>query len=411
MHVQHWQRRGQTFSQHWQRLVPLKAALAMVLATAALADDGINVAHPDRDFYIQGEYAGHLCSAGGHAASYGLQVVALGDGRFGGVLVPGGLPGNGGNWQARQPVAGQWAGEKVLLEGGQLRWHIASLHAQARNERDHVLGTLPKVARGSPTEGAQPPAGALVLFDGGSTERFESAKMARRLLLAGADTKQSFADMTLHLEFQTPYMPRARGQARGNSGVYIQRRYEVQILDSFGLAGQDNECGALYKARAPALNMCFPPARWQTYDISFKAARFDAAGTKTAPARITVRHNGVLVHDDAPLASKTGGGEAESPLARPLRLQDHGNPVLFRNVWLVEEADLRATPACNLPGQHAKALDGAEGRQFDRALGSVSAKMFGQPARISWIGLPSATAWGRSSPSANVVAGATPSAW
>jgi hypothetical protein len=124
-----------------------------------------------------------------------------------------------------------------------------------------------------------------------------------------------------------------------------------------------------------------------------------------------VRHNGVLVHDDAPLANKTGGGEAEGPLARPLRLQDHGNPVLFRNVWLVEEADLRATPVCNLPGQHAKALDGAEGRQFDRALGSVSAKMFGQPARISWIGLPSATAWGRSSPSANVVAGATPSAW
>lgn len=148
-------------------------------------------------------------------------------------------------------------------------------------------------------------------------------------------SKAAFADHRLHLEFRTPFMPEARGQARGNSGVYIQGRYEVQILDSYGLDGLDNECGGLYKVARPRANLCAPPLQWQTYDIDFRAPRFDAQGAKAANARITVRHNGVLIHDKVELPGQTGGGEAanfEKP--GPLLLQDHGNPVQFRNIWV-----------------------------------------------------------------------------
>jgi hypothetical protein len=129
-------------------------------------------------------------------------------------------------------------------------------------------------------------------------------------------------------------MPHARGQGRGNSGVYIQQRYEVQILDSFGLDGANNECGGLYKQQAPALNMCFPPLSWQTYDITFIAARFDAAGKKLSDARITVLHNGEPIHWQYALKDKTGGGKVEGPEALPILFQDHGNPVSFRNIWI-----------------------------------------------------------------------------
>jgi hypothetical protein len=130
-------------------------------------------------------------------------------------------------------------------------------------------------------------------------------------------------------------MPAAQGQARGNSGVYIQRRYEVQILDSFGLAGEPNECGGLYRQQAPDLNMCLPPLTWQTYDIHFQAARWDDAGKKTANAKISVYLNGVAVHAAREIPTKTGAGQPEGPEPRSILLQNHGDPVQFRNVWIV----------------------------------------------------------------------------
>jgi hypothetical protein len=161
----------------------------------------------------------------------------------------------------------------------------------------------------------------------------------------GAITKRKFTDFRLHLEFRTPYMPAARGQGRGNSGVYIQQRYEVQILDSFGLVGEFNECGSLYRQTPPDLNMCLPPLAWQTYDIVFTAARFDPeTKAKTAPARITVFHNGVAVHDDRAIASKTGAGQPEAPTPNPILFQNHSDPVRFRNVWFVERVDGEQTP-------------------------------------------------------------------
>jgi hypothetical protein len=176
----------------------------------------------------------------------------------------------------------------------------------------------------------------LVLFDGSTPVNLQDASVTDDGLLApGASTATPVRDFQMHLEFRTPYMPYARGQARGNSGVYIQRRYEVQILDSFGLEGEANECGGLYKQRRPDLNMCLPPLAWQTYDIYFTAARWRADGAKIANARITVLHNAVAVHDGYELTDKTGAGRPEGPEDLPIHFQDHGNPVRFRNIWIV----------------------------------------------------------------------------
>jgi len=132
-------------------------------------------------------------------------------------------------------------------------------------------------------------------------------------------------------------MPTARGQGRGNSGVYIQGRYECQVLDSFGLEGEENECGGIYSIAKPAVNMCFPPLAWQTYDIDFTAAKFDEQGKKTKNARVTIKHNGVNIYDDMELPHGTPGWHEEGPEPDALFLQNHGNPVAFRNIWVVEK--------------------------------------------------------------------------
>ncbi|MDZ4684595.1 MAG: DUF1080 domain-containing protein, partial [Planctomycetaceae bacterium] len=134
------------------------------------------------------------------------------------------------------------------------------------------------------------------------------------------------------------FMPTPSGQQRPNSGGYLQGRYEVQILDSFGLEGKNNEAGGIYEISDPKLNMCLPPLAWQTFDIDFTAAKYDADGKKTADARITVRHNGVVVQKDVALPRGTRAAPVkEGPEPGPLYLQDHGNPIRFRNIWVVEK--------------------------------------------------------------------------
>ncbi len=151
-------------------------------------------------------------------------------------------------------------------------------------------------------------------------------------------TKKKFKDFKLHIEFRTPFMPEARGQGRGNSGVYLQNRYEIQVLDSYGLEPKDNECGGIYQVGAPLVNMCYPPLQWQTYDIMFQAPRFDSSGNKQRDAVVTVLHNGVAIHEQQQIPHPTGGA-LDNNVAEPggIYLQDHGNLVQFRNIWLVEQ--------------------------------------------------------------------------
>lgn len=318
----------------------------------------MDVAQADADFGLQGEYVGYLSPPDQGWQRVGLQIVALGHSKFEGVLYAGGLPGAGWNGHTKEKFTGAHGetgtqllgeGKTVWLGGGQ-----AAVFAAGGYE----LGTLALIHRESPTMGASPPPGAVVLYSSKDTSQFTGAKLAPDgTLLAGVLTKMPVHDFHLHLEFRTPYMPLARGQGRGNSGVYIQQRYEVQILDSFGLSGAKDECGGLYKQAAPAVNMCLPPLAWQTYDIWFTAARFAADGnSKLANARITVLHNGVPIHSHREITAKTGGGKVEGPGDFPINLQDHGNPVTFRNIWLIsgegDAAPVHCTASRRIPWRH-----------------------------------------------------------
>ena len=194
---------------------------------------------------------------------------------------------------------------------------------------------LNRTVRHSPTEGAKPPKGAAILFDGKTADNFIHGTLSKdNNLMSNVETKQKFGDYTLHLEFRLSYMPEARGQARSNSGLYLHDCYEAQVLDSFGLEGENNECGGFYQLRKPDVNMCFPPLTWQTYDVEFIAPRYKD-GKKTADARVEVRHNGVLIHPMFDLERATLGRKNEGPAPRPFHLQGHGNKVQYRNIWLV----------------------------------------------------------------------------
>lgn len=289
-------------------------SLALLLTTCFT----LSAQSPDSDdFKLQGEYTG---------AALGLQVIATGDGGFDMALYAGGLPGAGWDRSPPQRAEGNSDAVEQLVESRKLK----------------------KTERRSPTLGAKAPAGAVVLFDGSEASLAKWQSGAKRtddgLLIPGVTTRETFRDYSLHAEFQTPFMPNANGQARGNSGIYHQGRYETQVLDSFGLEGKNNEAGGIYEVRDPDLNMCLPPLSWQTYDVDFTAPRFDSSGKKISDARLTVRLNGVVVQNDVRVPGPTRAApvaEANSP--GPIYLQDHGNPVRFRNIWLLpRDADREA---------------------------------------------------------------------
>lgn len=149
-------------------------------------------------------------------------------------------------------------------------------------------------------------------------------------------SEYEYGDAHLHVEFKLPYMPEAEGQNRGNSGVYVQGIYEVQVLDSYGKeTPADDDCGALYSLAAPLTNACAAPEEWQTYDIFIRAARLNDDGSVREAAIITVILNGVVIHNNYTLPSKTPGGAYNTIVERgPLVLQDHKCPVSFRNIWV-----------------------------------------------------------------------------
>ena len=195
-----------------------------------------------------------------------------------------------------------------------------------------------------------PPAGAIVLFDGKSLDHWARRDgkgpvkwTLRDGVMEGVKghgdivTKQTFGGtFKLHVEFRVPYEPEHKGQGRGNSGVYVQGRYEVQVLDSYGLKSGKNDCAAIYGVAAPAVNVCKAPTVWQVYDIEFTAPKFEN-GRKSEPARMTVYHNGTKVHDAVaiPVDNTTAGLGGDPGKPGPILLQDHGHPVQYRNLWLV----------------------------------------------------------------------------
>lgn len=304
-------------------------------------------ANVDRDYAIQGEYAGSI-DVNGQSIPVAARVIALGDGRFDVVAYPGGLPGLG--WTGTDRFTGTAARDgdaadaPVKIAGTD--WTGSQRTGVIRNGEIIVFQDdgsewtrLPKKARTSPTLGQTPPDGAIVIFDGpGPVNEADTLLDAHvsddGLLMQGVTTKETFGDAIWHIEFRLPYQPFDRGQNRGNSGAYVQGCYEVQMLDSFGLEGENDECGGLYSIAAPRANAALPPLEWQTYDIDFTAPKF-ADGKKVAHARMTVRHNGILVQDDVEIPRITPAGpQSEERPRGPMHLQDHGSQVRYRNIWV-----------------------------------------------------------------------------
>jgi hypothetical protein len=328
----------------------LMLALLFGWQTLNMAAPGPAVTDPAKasdDYKIQGEYFAVAKDAKYPRA---LQIISLGKNEFQIVQYDKGLPGAGWTRADKKEVLKAKLSDNKLtsdkskdvytIEGNEITMHAAS---------GEKLATFKKTERQSPTLGAKPPAGAVVLFDGKDKETFKGGSLQKESSTSDEQvlqtnpggnllSKQEFTDFTLHLEFKTPYMPEARSQGRGNSGVYLQNRYELQILDSFGLEGENNECGGFYQVSKPAVNMCLPPLAWQTYDIDFTAAKFDDKGERISPAKVTVKHNGVVIQENLEFPKgSTAGGQKEKAAPGPLQIQDHGNPVQVRNIWVVEK--------------------------------------------------------------------------
>lgn len=342
----------------WSRVVGISVAYLGALAGGSRVWAGEPAKAPlqvyttpeqaDADFKFQGEYAGEVTQADGTKARLGLHIRALGDGAFRTMFFAGGLPGDG--WDGETIVEKTPSTDSAVPADAKREGDLVRIDHRYKATADGQTVTgqtdsgarfvLKRVHRQSPTLGAKPPAGGIVLFDGTNTDEWEKGARTtpQNLLAPGAATKRKFQDFTFHAEFMISYVPHTQGIGqRPNSGVYLQQRYEIQILDSFGVTMRSHDCGVLYAQVVPKINMCYPPLTWQTYDIDFTAARYDATGGKSSPARCTVKLNGVVILDNVEIKGSTPAGIAESPAPGGIYLQAHGLPVFFRNVWVVEK--------------------------------------------------------------------------
>ncbi len=347
-----------------KKFLSLFAVVAAAFCASANAQEFTNVEQIKADgkyvdaFAVQGEYVSDF--KGGTA----FQVIARGADKFEVVGYQNGLPGDG--WDrsmARFYGEGELVDGKLVVTGVKMniprKGDEADVIFNDAQKEAKLIGTmedgkfflefkgqkseLKKVERKSDTLGKKAPEGALVLFDGKDCGQF-----AGDFHMSDAQENAFWSEARfkpfergkaykLHIEFLLSFMPNALGQARSNSGVYIQEEYECQVLDSFGLNGENNECGGFYQQLIPEVNMCFSPLTWQTYDFEVTPAKYED-GKKVANTHIVVYHNGVKIHD-AELAHETPGGknekdEATETTGRGLYLQGHGNKVQYRNIWL-----------------------------------------------------------------------------
>lgn len=255
-------------------------------------------------------------------------------------------------------VLARRSARSLLLALALLTAGAVTVHAQESREWPMHSMDRPRPAEVDPgpfTGSVPPPSDAIVLFDGASLAAWRSGDDSARWRLvdghlevvAGTGsltTRRSFGDVQLHVEWRTPSPPRGDGQGRGNSGVFLMERYEVQVLDSWrNPTYADGQAASLYGQHPPLVNASRPPGEWQSFDIIFRRPRFDASGRVLAPARMTVFHNGVLVHDNAEVIGPTSH-QVQAPYEAhadrlPIALQDHGDPVRFRNIWVRELSD------------------------------------------------------------------------
>jgi len=207
-----------------------------------------------------------------------------------------------------------------------------------------IIWPMPAIVDAQPDKA---PSDAVVLFDGTNLDAFnggdkwEIADGAATAKGGGLTSKQKFGDCQIHVEFATPAEVKGKGQGRGNSGIYLMGRYEVQVLDSFENETYfDGQCGSVYKQQPPMVNASRKPGEWQSMDIIFTAPKFNDDGSVASPAYVTVLHNGVLLHNHFELQGGTSYIEppkyTKHAEKEPLNIQFHGNPVRFRNIWVRE---------------------------------------------------------------------------
>jgi len=317
-------------------LVFVVVLLMVALAVSAGAQD-----------FVMGNYEGKLKGKDGSERDITAKVIADGGNAYHAILT---IPRDGGAEEVL--VQGKRDGEVTTFadEGGKVRGRIQSGVFNGECELGAFL--MRRVLKRSPTLGARPPEGAIVLFDGTNLDEWTFAEglkpdwklidgamevvsgwvpsptNPKRRIRRNLFTKRKFRDVFLHIEFCCPFMPERRNQARGNSGVFLPCGAEIQVLDSFGKKPAKNECGAIYGEAAPRVNASLPPLEWQTYDVEFTAPRYDENKKLIKRARVTVRHNGILIHDDFEIQKRN---RAEGSIM----LQDHGCPVRYRNIWVV----------------------------------------------------------------------------
>ncbi len=294
------------------------------------------------EFRVQGEYFGPITGGG----NLGCWVHALGGDSYLITFLTGGLttiPGEpGGGWDNVTKFKGQGGAASISAQGYTAKitgsGFDRTMTGKTPDGKDFVLKRL---ARKSPLVGLKAPMGAKVLYGDKVIADAVNWTPADRgdptgYLRQGVKSNFQHKDIQLHIELRTPFKPTGRGQERGNSGVYLQDRYEMQVLESFGLDGTRDELGGIYGTLKSITNAALPPLNWQSLDCYFKAPVYDATG-KIKNASMTVYLNGVLVQKDTPIDNATtaaGLNEGNSP--GPIQLQDHGNPVFFNNIWLME---------------------------------------------------------------------------